>query len=228
MADWRLAPTLVTLRSEVNRRWPLRDKTSDGTIGNTSHAAGTSDHNPDSRGVVCAIDLDEDVDRSTGPYPSFYPGQPLNQLLAELLASAKDGKLPQLYYLIYEGYIYSRTYGFAKRRYEGSNPHDHHMHISVYHTARLADSTEPWGIYPREEDMALTTEDLGKIRAMLLSDSFVQEFTEKQLTRDGIIPNVFSGNVNNPEVTMRGALVEIGLDLQRIQSAIESPAPPSA
>lgn len=146
MADWFLAPTLVQFRNELNTLYPKRDKTSDGTIGNASHAAGTSDHNPDVRGCVCAFDGDEDLLGPTDAYPSFHSGTAARPLVDQIVNRAKAGLLPQVYYVIYERKIYSRTYGFAARDYTGSNPHDHHFHLSVYHTAALADSTKPWGL----------------------------------------------------------------------------------
>ena len=145
---WRLAPTLVQLRKEINAGWPLRDKTSDGSLGNASHAASASDHNPDSRRVVCAIDIDEDLGGSANTaYPRFNPGAPAKTRLVErLLTLAKAGKLPQLHYVIYEGVIYQDKNRFAGKKYTGRNAHEHHVHVSVYHSAELADWAKPWGI----------------------------------------------------------------------------------
>lgn len=147
---WRLAPTLVQFRKEVNEHYPLRDKTSDGTLGNAAHAASVSDHNPDSRGVVCAIDIDEDVDGSkTTVYPRFNPGQALATVVDRVLELARAGQLPQLNYVIYEGRIWSRRTGFTPKVYTGVNAHDHHGHFSVYHDPRLADLLTPWNIAPK-------------------------------------------------------------------------------
>lgn len=147
-SSWRLAPTIITLRDELNREWPLRDKTSDGTLGNASHAASRSDHNPDSRRVVCAMDIDEDLSGSKSKtYPRFNPGQPAKAALVDrLLSLAKAGKLPQLAYVIYERRIYSRTYGWVAKAYNGANAHEHHVHISVRHEAQYADSTKTWNL----------------------------------------------------------------------------------
>lgn len=150
MATWHLAATLVQLRKEVNDLYPLRDKTSDGTLGNAAHSSRLSDHNPDDDRAVCAIDIDEDLTGSANPtYPRFNPGQAAkSRLVDELLALAKAGKVPQLYYVIYERVIYSRTRGFAPKVYTGVNAHEHHVHVSVYHDDRLKNSTKPWGLTP--------------------------------------------------------------------------------
>lgn len=60
MTQPRLADSLVTLRNEVDARYPMRNKDSDGWIGNEAHQATASDHNPNADGVVCAIDLTND------------------------------------------------------------------------------------------------------------------------------------------------------------------------
>lgn len=136
---WRLAPTLSVLRAEIDQRFPRRDKGTDGTIGNLAHQATKSDHNPDSRGVVCAIDIDEDLGSG-----SSGGSKPAAGIVAIIVSLAKAGALPQLYYIIYERVIYSRTRGFIGGRYSGANPHDKHFHLSVYHDARMADSSKPW------------------------------------------------------------------------------------
>jgi len=202
MSDWRLAPTLKVLRDEINERWPHRDKTSDGTLGNASHAAGTSDHNPDSRGVVCALDIDEDLWGPTDPAPSFHSGTPAAGLVRELIANAQAGHTPQLFYVIYERKIYSRTYGWMEQNYSGANAHDHHVHISVYHDPKHADSTKPWGI----ADMALSDEDVKRIA--------------KAVWEADVIPNVWGDVDVNPNVRAKNALVEIGNDANAIKAAI--------
>lgn len=125
MATWKLAPTLVQLTKEINAAYPLRDKTSDGTLGNATHAASASDHNPDSRRIVCAIDIDEDLGGSANKaYPRFNDGQAAKVALVDrLLTLALAGRLPQLYYVIYERKIYSRTRNFEPKAYNGPNAH---------------------------------------------------------------------------------------------------------
>ncbi len=66
-----LVPSLARLRTEFNQLNPGRDKASDGWIGDAEHQANpTSDHNPDERGAVHAIDVD-----NTGPWPALSAGR---------------------------------------------------------------------------------------------------------------------------------------------------------
>lgn len=124
MADWYLAPSLSILQAELNVRWPRRKKP-DGTIGDRAHQNRTSSHNPNKRGSVNGIDIsNEGIDV---PYV--------------VRAAIKH---PSTWYVISKGYIYSRTYNFAKRRYTGSNPHNTHIHISIYDTVAAERSTVLW------------------------------------------------------------------------------------
>jgi len=127
MASYHLAPSLDALRDEINRRWPGRSKKSDGWIGDASHQASKSDHNPDwdNGGVVRAIDVtSQDID-------------------ADVIINAlvKDSRVN---YVIHRGRIYSRVRGFTPKRYTGANPHNHHVHVSIRHTAASASNTARW------------------------------------------------------------------------------------
>lgn len=140
---WYPAPCLLTLRDEVNAAYPNRDKASDGIIGDAEHAARESDHNPDPDsippGVVRAMDLD-----SNGA-----PGE-LTDLVRDVLAATIGDD--RVWYAIWDGKIYSRTYGWQPRVYLGTNPHDHHVHVSLQgmngiseaKAHDLAYDTSPW------------------------------------------------------------------------------------
>lgn len=131
---WRLAKSLETLRAQVNAKWPGRSKDSDGSIGDESHSARTSDHNPDSHGVVRAIDITHDP---RGGFDSY--------AFADLLLKQQDSRLK---YVISNHRIGSGPAGPSPgiwRRYIGVNPHDHHCHISAVADAR-GDSTQAWNI----------------------------------------------------------------------------------
>src|SRR4051812_8700934 len=114
---FRLAKALETLRSQVNAAHPTRRKASDGWIGDTAHSARKSDHNPNSAGVVCALDMTHD------------PGTFDAHAFAEALCQARD---PRLNYVISNSRIASGAKGWAWRNYDGSNPHNKHVHLSVH------------------------------------------------------------------------------------------------
>ncbi|HEY2947437.1 MAG TPA: peptidoglycan-binding domain-containing protein [Micromonosporaceae bacterium] len=120
-----LAPSLVQLRAETNATWPKRDKKSDGWIGDAAHQARKSDHNPDGRGCVHAIDVDRD-------------GIDTRRLVLEAIRD------PRTNYVIFERKIYSRSRGFKARAYTGSNPHMHHIHISILRTPAAETNVAAW------------------------------------------------------------------------------------
>lgn len=135
---WRLNPALSTLRAEVNARWPNRDKTSDGTIGDLAHQGTVSDHNPDRDGSVDAWDMDVD-------------GVDVWQVIGafEKHVAAR--------YWIYNRQIATRANRWRREPYGGSNPHDKHVHLNTDEDHE--NSTAPFGIWPPpppEDDMAWT------------------------------------------------------------------------
>jgi len=125
--DWYLAASLIALGNEVNRAWPRRTTASDGAIGDTSHQARKSDHNPDwdAGGVVRAIDID------------------VRGIDAPAVVRALIGD-PRVWYVIYDRYIYSVTYNWAKRPYDGDDPHTGHIHVSIRHTSAAESNTSLW------------------------------------------------------------------------------------
>lgn len=133
-----LAKNLVTLRSEVNIRWPDRDKRSDGWIGDQAHQGTVSDHNADERDLVHAIDVDKD-------------GIDPNLLVRQAI------KHPTVQYVIFNRTIWSRTRGFEPREYTGTNPHTGHVHISGRYGARYENSTTGWGIKPKPKPAPIST-----------------------------------------------------------------------
>lgn len=135
--NWRLAKSLEVFRTEVNQRWPQRRKDGDGTIGDAAHASRDSDHNPwvvDNKGIhiVTAMDITHDPANGCDSYA-----------LAEYLRKSRD---PRIKYIISNGKIASDQQGWAWRKYNGKNPHDHHMHLSVRDVQSYYDSVADWGI----------------------------------------------------------------------------------
>jgi len=63
----KLSKAASQLREQIDDSFPDRDRTSDGWIGDTRHAARKSDHNPDAQGWVRAIDVDSDLFKGSKP-----------------------------------------------------------------------------------------------------------------------------------------------------------------
>lgn len=121
-ASWYAAPALLTLRGEVDAKYPDRDHASDGIIGDAAHQARTSDHDPDWHSTPPGVVRGMDVDSNGAPGV-------LTDLVRDLLHAAIGDA--RVWYVIWDGKIYSRTYGWEPRVYTGTNPHDHHVHVSL-------------------------------------------------------------------------------------------------
>jgi hypothetical protein len=121
----RLVAGGVTLRNQVNKRWPKRDKRSDGWIGDKAHAGRQSDHNPDARGLVHALDIDADLDPKD-------PGA-AQRLANQIVAYAASG-IPganRIKYVVFNDQIASGTYANSMWKWRGSGyGHMHHIHVS--------------------------------------------------------------------------------------------------
>lgn len=134
---WRLAKGLEKLRDQVNAAAPGRDKSSDGTKGDAAHAARKSDHNPDSKGVVRALDITHD------PKGGCDAG-----VLAEAVRVSRD---PRITFIISNRRIASSIAihgeaAWAWRHYGGENAHDKHCHFSVVDDDDISDGVQPWSI----------------------------------------------------------------------------------
>jgi len=111
------------LREQFDDTFPDRDRRSDGWIGDTRHSARPSDHNPDkATGMVRAIDVDRDVFGTAKP--DLMP-----DIADQIRLAAKAGD-KRIAYVIFNGRIASPRMAWRWRKYSGSNPHNHHCHIS--------------------------------------------------------------------------------------------------
>jgi peptidoglycan hydrolase-like protein with peptidoglycan-binding domain len=139
---WVVVPNLEELRDQMNKRFPKRDKASDGSIGDTSHKASSSSHNPDKTGnpehrdgdskdEVRARDFDADL-KDAG-------GVTMEMVVQHLVKLARAGRLPHLRYIIFNKRIWHKSDGFKTRSYTGKNLHTQHMHVNSDFT-QAADS----------------------------------------------------------------------------------------
>lgn len=156
---WEIVPVLEDLRLQLNEVAPDRDKTSDGGIGNTSHAARRSSHNPDKTGSpeykdgdskdeIRARDFDKDLNRSD---------LTMEMVCQHLVQGARTGRFWWLRYIIFNRRIWSKSSGWVTRSYNGTNPHDKHMHVNSDFTQAADNYTG--ADYGLEELVGLTAAD---------------------------------------------------------------------
>ncbi len=130
MSKWRVVAGADVLRSQLNKRFPKRDKRSDGTIGDKAHQARVSDHNPDASGWVHAIDFDADF---LGPNGGAAGRAEAERFANQLRLYAKSGAAGsnRLKYIVYNNRIASGTYEkqFWTWR-KGKWGHEQHIHVS--------------------------------------------------------------------------------------------------
>lgn len=142
---WTLAKSLVQLRDQINKEWPKRSKRSDGTLGDAAHAARKSDHNPNSKGVVTAMDVTDD-DASGADMAK----------VAEALRASRDKRIK---YVIHMGRYFSVKTGWQWSKYSGVNAHEKHLHISVVADQKLWDDMSVWPIKEGDDDVPQFTEE---------------------------------------------------------------------
>jgi hypothetical protein len=213
--SWRNCQASLVLVEEINRRWPSRDKSSDGTIGDAAHAVRTSDHNPwvvhGGIGIVRARDVDKDgIDAA-------WCVEHLRQLGAR-----RDPRLYPNGYVIFNRRITKPDFsGWAV--YTGSNPHDHHFHVSFTTSPAGFDSSAPWGIAtapaaPAEKDwfdMATRDELAAVIRAELAG--VIRETTSSLPNRRGPNGAYLKGG---PTDTLFGFAMNVDGIAYRIEQAL--------
>lgn len=196
MTVFHVAASLQTLLHEVNARWPNRDTSSDGALGDAAHAARESDHNPDydfptsspRYGVVRARDIDRD-------------GIDMPLLLEELHRECVRPN-PRVAYVIFNHRMmrsYPKTIGDRTYQpgewvpYDGPNPHEGHVHVSVNHTAAAEDDTSTW-FHESEDDMTPQQAD----RMLALLDELVAQ--GRELTAQGRTMAVRMDSITNKQL----------------------------
>lgn len=200
VATWFLAPSLKRLQKDLDERFG-EDRPNDGTIGDASHAARKSEHNPnrDSSddvpdGAVTAMDIYTKVGSKTWISAAEF---------TKLLNTFK--KDSRVWYVIHKGYIYSRTYNWAKRKYTGSNPHTNHIHISLRQTKAAVNSTAAWLSDPKPEP---TPQPGGKY--VVQSGDTLSAIAEKfGVTVDELVE---LNNIDNPDVISVGQVLVLDKD----------------
>ena len=128
----KLCAAGIQLREIIDDLYPERDRRSDGWLADARHLAkGNSDHIPDARGIVRAIDIDSDLNAHK---------EEAYALVEKIRKCAKQGD-KRIKYIIYDGKIMSPILGWKRRNYKGVNPHRSHFHISF---TSLGDTDGRW------------------------------------------------------------------------------------
>lgn len=123
------APSLVRFLAEVDARWPLRDRRTDGWFRDP-HVGISYGHNPDGRGRVHARDVDRD-----GLNPDW---------IIDHIRRSDTG----LWYIIWDRKLWSMDHNWVPYAYHGKSPHTDHFHIEIRHTEAAWRYAGPWGVAP--------------------------------------------------------------------------------
>lgn len=146
---WRLAQSLAAAAREADALWPNRSHASDGSVGDLRHwnqgrptaenGYRGSDHNPDDRGIVCALDLTHDPAHGVDRW-----------VIANEIKERRD---PRVQYLVtmdpHIGHdriwnIDSDAEGWRLNTADGGYAHENHLHISIRHTVAADGDLSPW------------------------------------------------------------------------------------
>lgn len=118
-----LAKSQRILRDDyLDVRWPHRERAYDGWIGDAAHEQsgppeqGGSDHNPNKRGIVDGLDID-------------IRGIHVPSVIASMIIH------PSTRYVIFNRRIMSSQRAFEAVAYTGKNPHDKHLHRSIFQSS---------------------------------------------------------------------------------------------
>jgi hypothetical protein len=156
------APALLSLRAQLDARWPRRSRASDGIVASEEHLRV----NPKSEHATGdAIDIT--FDPAEGP--------DLDALAAVLL---KD---PRTFYVIWRRRIANvQKEGAAWRPYSGASPHEDHLHLSLF--ASLRADASPWDLAAVASGAPAPTEPL-QMPASLYVKGFGQLGLEDYVAR---------------------------------------------
>jgi len=144
---WKLVAGGVTLRAQLDARFPGRDKASDGSIGNLEHSTRKSDHNPDSKGWVHAVDLDSGFGR--GKWRRGRNAKNLAKQLVQYAASGLPGS-DRVKYVVHTGQVASGTYRSKWWVFRGRGyGHYQHIHVSFTQAAQKNGALWPLPILGR-------------------------------------------------------------------------------
>lgn len=128
------AKALLHLRDQINKAAPNRSTANDGMLGDARHRRHKSDHNPNSAGVVTALDITHDPRHGVNSYA-----------FAEYQRTHPEKRVQ---YIISNSRIWNPDIKDEWRPYNGENPHDMHVHISLKQKPSLWNNIADWDLGP--------------------------------------------------------------------------------
>lgn len=140
---WRVAPSIVALFEQADKLWPNRSEASDGTIGDPSHAARQSDHNPDysnawrqpdGKALVHAGDLTHSPAAGVDIWRIANDIKNRRDLRVQYLVVGHNG----------EDWIWNADRDREGWRRTGKRDHLTHLHVSIRYTAQAESDTSSW------------------------------------------------------------------------------------
>jgi hypothetical protein len=172
---WTNAPALRAIIADANNVAPGRSTASDGTVGDLTHQAqgAQSDHNPDARGVVHAVDITNDPAHGMDTW--FWA-----QIIADRI---KSGAETRVRYLVsndgHKDVIFNPSVSMVWRQ-NGSAPkqdHTNHLHTSILSTVAAENDVRPYFVRPGGPVPTPSEDDLTPEQAQKLNDlhSFMSE-----------------------------------------------------
>ncbi len=182
MASWTLVPCLVALRTEFDRIAPGRDRSSDGSIGDQAHRERTSSHNVDDgpgQGSTPSEDADSrpEVHAADVTANLRTPGWTMQRAVDIIVDRHRRRVDNRLKNIIYNGKIYSRSWGWLEKDYTGDNQHKKHAHFESLYTDAAEQDTSPWGLLDEEEDDMPSADEI--------ATATVKELLNKGLGKSG-------------------------------------------
>ena len=143
--SWTAAPALRAIIADANNVAPGRSKASDGTVGDLTHQSqgAKTDHNPDARGVVHAVDITHDPAHGMD---TWYWAQ----IIADRI---KAGAETRVKYLVAndgdKDVIFNPSVSMTWRQ-NGSfkNDHRNHLHTSILSTLSAENDVRPYFVRP--------------------------------------------------------------------------------
>lgn len=209
-----LAPCLVQLRAAIDTLCPNRDRTSDGWIGDAAHAETNSQHNPDARGVVHAIDVDKDLNEA---------GLSLEMIVQHLLGRARARADLRITEIIYRRRIWTERHQWTERPYSGVNAHLEHAHFTGSDERILEQNrTQPYHL--EEIPVALTADDREWIAATI--DTTVQRWVGDVVQRHNADGSVITGT-DNDTMAVASALGYISNDAGLVRRQVRDQVVPA-